>query len=607
MYPHGQDVYEECSTHVFFNPTVVAMDGGVLSLALKPVESGLLRFLRTILGTDAKQLDVTPPTRTFCAQFTFRDPTIVPGLVLEAATRGADAIEVRIDMLFSTTGDARWESPSDATFTPPRREFLANAIGHIRRHSPLPIIYTVRSTAHGGNFPRNPDKYQNYLDLVHFGAKLGCEYVDIELSLPDAAIVDLLSRCQPSKSILSFHELVDHVSWIDDRTRRIYTRAAHLGADIVRICRVAFRPRDNWELLLFQEEIHSLNGPPLAALNMGEPGQLARVLNPVLTPISSNLLPGAQFPGTLSFRETHQALALAGVLGKKYFNFARSSGFGSRGDRFRRGVRLLGLPYVLAHVPNKPCDLVQNSGSFGGALVLHGEAGDSPLDPGIPWSARVSATGRADIIVPSPLSARGEQIAKVPMDSSRHPSPSYDNLRPLAIEEAVSGHLAPINVVTANSVALLLGLQGSSLHESLLALQMLGIHKVLLHSCQPRPEGLGSVGSSITTTVLSDLQHFLTCKTRPKIIMCSGHATPSCLPDQLFESATGGVLLVLDSLAHENDTARVFLARPSRFGWNVVGEREVDQARIRLEFRALTGKRLPLYDIDDREVEAVEV
>lgn len=55
---------------------------------------------------------------------------------LPALSEGVDALELRVDLLRS------WESA-----------FVAEQVALLRRHSPLPIIYTVRSRGQGGRYP----------------------------------------------------------------------------------------------------------------------------------------------------------------------------------------------------------------------------------------------------------------------------------------------------------------------------------------------------------------------------------------------------------------------------------------------------------------------
>jgi pentafunctional AROM polypeptide len=94
-----------------------------------------------------------------------------------------------------------------------------------------------------------------------------------------------------------------------------YGVAAQYG-DIVKLVSKATTPSSNLALQAFAA---SHTAKPLVALNIGVPGQLSRVLNVCLTPVTHRLLPNEAAPGQLSVAEIHQAQHLCGLLPARQF------------------------------------------------------------------------------------------------------------------------------------------------------------------------------------------------------------------------------------------------------------------------------------------------
>ena len=80
---------------------------------------------------------------------------------LNEITSGVDVIEIRVDLLKSQD-----------------LQFVSQQVALIRTVSPMPILFAVRTMAHGGKFAGSEDEY---FELVELGIKLGCELVDIEM------------------------------------------------------------------------------------------------------------------------------------------------------------------------------------------------------------------------------------------------------------------------------------------------------------------------------------------------------------------------------------------------------------------------------------------
>ncbi|CAG8654123.1 32639_t:CDS:1, partial [Racocetra persica] len=272
-------------------------------------------------------------------------------------THGADAIELRVDSL---SNNSNTESFVD---------YVAKQFTLLRRSSSLPIIFTVRSQGQGGKFPDTQEKELFF--LLEQALKWGCEYVDVEICWSNDLISNLIKNKGHTKIIASWHDVMGTVKWDSEEIRRHYRTSEEYGDIIKLVCR-AGSIVDNFKL---QEFIWSLKTrtKPIIAINMGVEGQLSRVLNEFLTPVTHPLLPSKSAPGQLSVSEIHQALHLIGQLPKKnFYLFGTPISHSVSPVIHNTGFEVLGLPhhYDLFESENiedvKP--ILQDS-QFGGASV----------------------------------------------------------------------------------------------------------------------------------------------------------------------------------------------------------------------------------------------
>ncbi|KIJ49331.1 hypothetical protein M422DRAFT_246423 [Sphaerobolus stellatus SS14] len=85
--------------------------------------------------------------------------------------------------------------------------------------------------------------------------------------------------------------------WDGADVRVKYSRSVELG-DIVKIIGKANTAADNFAL---QQFTSAMTYKPLTAINMGQAGQMSRILNTILTPVTHPSLPTKAAPGQLSF------------------------------------------------------------------------------------------------------------------------------------------------------------------------------------------------------------------------------------------------------------------------------------------------------------------
>jgi 3-dehydroquinate dehydratase type I len=108
---------------------------------------------------------------------------------LTELTVGADAVELRVDMLAAASYASR--------------EYLKAQYSLLRRHCPLPVIWTVRSVGQGGEFAGGEEEY---VMLAKLGAELGAEAIDVEACWSESARLSLMRSRRHSAVISSYTE-----------------------------------------------------------------------------------------------------------------------------------------------------------------------------------------------------------------------------------------------------------------------------------------------------------------------------------------------------------------------------------------------------------------
>ncbi|KPV72851.1 uncharacterized protein RHOBADRAFT_3622, partial [Rhodotorula graminis WP1] len=97
-----------------------------------------------------------------------------------------------------------------------------------------------------------PDLMAEYVALVELGFKLGAEYVDVELALPDNVIERLLALRGAATQVLGAdHDRRGEWQWMSDAVLAKYKRAARLGCDVIKLVSTPTSFESNLELLKF--------------------------------------------------------------------------------------------------------------------------------------------------------------------------------------------------------------------------------------------------------------------------------------------------------------------------------------------------------------------
>lgn len=224
---------------------------------------------------------------------------------------GSDAVELRVDLL---------EDPQSSQGLP-SLELVANQLSILRGSTSLPIIFTVRTKSQGGRFP--DDAQDHILALSLLALRMGVEFLDLETHLPETILTSVSAAKGNTSIIASHHDPEGTLSWSNGSWVPYYNKALLYG-DVVKLVGVANYQDDNTTLLEFRSWAQSANKTPLIAINMKREGQLSRIQNTFMTPVSHPALPFPAAPGQLSAAEIRTALHLHGVIRpKKYYLFGK--------------------------------------------------------------------------------------------------------------------------------------------------------------------------------------------------------------------------------------------------------------------------------------------
>lgn len=258
----------------------------------------LTRFLGFVLGQVRPHDELMRKQRTTLLSTTFADiRDALPNL--DILSVGADSVELRVDLLRDPSTDGQFGSV-------PSLKYVGEQVMLLRQRTSLPIIFTTRCTNENGRFPmHDPGLFYTYLRKA---IQWGCEYVDVELWLPEPIRYKLASQKGNSKIISAWHDFSGTFKWTSSHAQELFKEGAVWG-DIVKMIAFINTIDDNYELEYFRSTVQGSHAhPPLSGLNMSSIGQLSRTLNKVFTPITHPLLPVIAAPGQLSAAEVSVAV-----------------------------------------------------------------------------------------------------------------------------------------------------------------------------------------------------------------------------------------------------------------------------------------------------------
>jgi pentafunctional AROM polypeptide len=500
----------------------------------------------------------------------------------EELTAGADAVELRVDLL---------RSPGQIDpvgMHIPSLGYVTKQVTAIRRVSSLPIVYTVRTVSQGGAFP---DKsVREAFDLFRLALRLGVEYVDIEISWPEKDMRDVIARKGHSSILASWHDWSGNLKW-DSSTVDATLEVAKAYGDVVKIVGKANSLDDNLALQRFVKRASSaVDAKPIIAINMGVEGQLSRVLNTTFTPVTHPLLPSKAAPGQLSFVEIQTALNLIGELpARKFYIFGSPIAHSMSPTLHNTAFKLLGLPHSYERLETDNVDhevrFTLTLPDFGGASVTIPFKRDiiAHLDQ---LSPEAEAIGAVNTIIPR---AKGESQILY-----------GDNTDWIGIRNLVRARL-PSSVRKIDS-ALVIGAGGTA-RAAIYALHALGATRIYLFNRTRRSaEELVHAIPGAHVELLDTLD-VSSGTVAPSVIVSTVPASATTtiegvpnalfLPSTLFSAEAG---VVVDMAYKPAETPLLKLAKtavPADRTWRTVAGIEVLLEQGYQQFELWTGRRCP--------------
>ncbi|KAG9713026.1 AROM pentafunctional protein, ARO1, partial [Aureobasidium melanogenum] len=150
-------------------------------------------FLRLLTNRECALERMKRKKESFFVSLTL--PTVAPFLSrLNEISFGVDVIEFRADLLQDpSTSDGR-----------PSPEFLVEQLAALRSGSSLPVIFTLRTKAQSGRFPDGAD--EEAMKLYRVALRMGCDFVDVELTSSPELKEFVISNKRNSKIIASHHD-----------------------------------------------------------------------------------------------------------------------------------------------------------------------------------------------------------------------------------------------------------------------------------------------------------------------------------------------------------------------------------------------------------------
>jgi pentafunctional AROM polypeptide len=208
--------------------------------------------------------------------------------------------------------------------------------------------------------------------LYRLAFRSGSEFVDLEIAFPDEMLRAVTEMKGHSKIIASHHDPKGELSWANMSWMQSYNRALEYG-DVIKLVGVANSLDDNTALRKFKTWAEGAHETPLIAINMGDKGQLSRILNGFMTPVSHSSLPFKAAPGQLSATEIRRGLSLMGEIKAKKFAIFGCPVSASRSPALHNTLfGTMGLPHDYSRLETTNVEDVKDfirASDFGGASV----------------------------------------------------------------------------------------------------------------------------------------------------------------------------------------------------------------------------------------------
>lgn len=452
------------------------------SLALKQVERDFVHLLHFIIGKQGPEPALglshdglaSDSGRATPYTYALSLPADVPDTLLFEMSQvdvSADAVELKTQW----TPDLLAETPGGHASAMDRitRQFYA-----IRRSVQLPIIFKICPEDDSNHSsPMSRSLAESYFGVSHHALRLGVEFISVDLAFDEDLIRGLVAAKGTSKIIAHHKESAGSpLGWDDAAWKDTVRRAKALGADLVRLCRPARSTADNIAVRNFVDQMNA--SPeikiPVIAYNTGYLGRMSCYLNPILSPVTSDLVrahsPESPRGHLLTAQEAQRALYGSLMLEPKYFGIYGSAINSSLSpDMHNAAFRYSGMPHdyrLFQHDTLAELRRLIRDPHFGGASIT------------APFKSQVISL--VDWMSPE-AEAIGAVNTLIPVRSPNGDSVYGENTDWIGVRTCVERNLSPINAVKRRTTALVLGAGGMA-RATTYALIRMGVRTIVVHN-----------------------------------------------------------------------------------------------------------------------------
>lgn len=554
--------YKECSNFSFFAPHCSA------EAEFQALRRSFSKYIATITGV--REIEI-PSGRSAFVCLTFDDLTEQTEN-LTPICYGCEAVEVRVDHLANYSAD-----------------FVSKQLSILRKATDsIPIIFTVRTKKQGGNFP--DEEFKTLRELYDIALKNGVEFLDLELTLPTDIQYEVINKRGNTKIIGSHHDFQGLYSWDDAEWENRFNQALTLDVDVVKFVGTAVNFEDNLRLEHFRD---THKNKPLIAVNMTSKGSISRVLNNVLTPVTSDLLPNSAAPGQLTVAQINKMYtSMGGIEPKELFVVGKPIGHSRSPILHNTGYEILGLPHKFDKFETESAQLVKEklldgNKNFGGAAVT------IPLKLDI-MQYMDELTDAAKVI--------GAVNTVIPLGNKKFKG---DNTDWLGIRNALINNGVPEYV--GHTAGLVIGAGGTS-RAALYALHSLGCKKIFIinrttSKLKPLIESLPSefniIGIESTKSIEEIKEHVgvaVSCVPADKPL---DDELLSKLERFLVKGAHAAFVPTLLEAAYKPSVTPVMTISQDKYQWHVVPGSQMLVHQGVAQFEKWTGFKAPFKAIFD--------
>lgn len=331
-----EEWYYESSSHHYFSPHCDTKE------EFEGLRNVFINFINTITGLSLAPL---PKKRSYSLVLKQADLRSLKSQFTEIST-GVSAIEIDVDSLKDVN-----------------RSTVCEQVSYVRMFSSLPIIFNVKTQSQGGKLK---DSDLDALEgLYNLAFKLGVEYVDVQLDLPNEFLSKISGNKHFTRMIGSY---TSKSNWNALEWNNKYNLAVSLGVAAVKFVGYANEFSDNYAVEQFKASHTTV---PLIAYNEGDSGKLSKISNTVLTPVSHELLDC----GALTVPIINKIYGeIGGYKPLKFWITGAPVGHSRSPPLHNAGYEKLSLPYKFDRFESDSAEevfntLVKNVDDFGGLAV----------------------------------------------------------------------------------------------------------------------------------------------------------------------------------------------------------------------------------------------